>query len=256
MVKDPGDIHEYVEAIRELQGSAGAPPAPPRELDRLEAFACVRLPESHRSLLLLANGVSTSWGYLRIFGVGDGSQDIGPWNCHETWKFAWPRRLDDFLSIGQTGWGDQFAYSLSGLRRGDETIYMLDRVLMEASEAPAAANFAEFLIGFLGSARTPSERVMEARRQVGDLRPDELAVFWPSPLLVSLERATQLIRMNARAAMVVDGDLATQLLEPANESRQIQRFDTFLDNGGRSRLQVRWTWRPDPAMELAALADE
>jgi hypothetical protein len=252
-VNDPGDITALVEAIGELPGSAAAPPAPPRELDRLEAFAGVRLPEPHRSLLLHANGISTSWGYQRLFGVGDGCHDMGPWNAHETWKFAWPRALDDFLAIGQTGWGDQFAYSLSGLRVGDETIHRLDRVLMEKSDPAVAANFGEFLTGFLDSARNPSERVHEARRQVGDLRPDELAVFWPSPLLVSLERATQLMRMNARAAMVVNGDLATQLLEPANESRQIDRFDTFLDNRGRSRIHVRWSWRPDPEMDLAAM---
>jgi hypothetical protein len=223
-------------------------------VDRLEAFAGVRLPELHRSLLLHANGISTSWGYQRLLGVGDGAHDVGPWDAHESWKFAWPRCLEDFLVIGQTGWGDQFAYSLSGLRGGDETIHRLDRVLMEASDPPAAATFGEFLLGFLGCARTPSERVLEARRQVGDLRPDELAVFWPSPLLVSLERATQLMRMNARGAMVVNGDLATQLLEPANESRQIDRFDTFLDNRGRSRIQVRWSWRPDSEMDLAAMS--
>jgi hypothetical protein len=260
-VKEPRDIPQYVEAIRELLGSAGAPPAPPREVDRLEAFAGVRLPELHRSLLLYANGISASWGYQRLFGVGDGCHDVGPWNAHETWKFAWPRHLEDFLVIGQTGWGDQFAYSLSGLQRGDETIHRLDRILMEESDPPAATSFGDFLIGFLGGARNPSERVLEARRQVGDLRPDELAVFWPSPLLVSLERATQLRRMNARAAMVVNGDLATQLLEPANESRQIDLFDTFLDDRGRSRIKVRWSWRPDPEMDsaemdLVEMADE
>jgi hypothetical protein len=233
-------VSKFLESLGGLPGAASAAPAPLREVDRVEAFIGSRLPSMHRALLLQANGVTSSWGYERLFGVGDGSQDIGPWNARETWKFAWPAQLDDYLAFGQTGWGDQYAYRLSDLRRGIDTVYLLDRVLMEAADPPAAGAFDQFLTAFLERARKPDERITEAMRQVGGLDPDQLAVFSPSPLLVGLERATQLMKMFARSAMIINGDLATQLVDPVNESRKIELMDVYLDDRGRARLRVKW----------------
>jgi hypothetical protein len=250
-------IASFLEDVRGQCGTWVSEPAVAREVDRVEAFVGVRLPAAHRDLLLSANGIGTGWGYQRLFGVGDGSQDIGPWNAHETWKFAWPRPLDDFLSIGQTGWGDQFAYKLSDLRRGVETVHWLDHSLMYKADMPAAPTFAAFLEGFLRRACAPDEKTREARRQLGDLGRDELAVFSPSPLLVGLERATQLKRLTARDAMILNGDLTTQLTDPENQGARVARFDLFLDDRGRPRVHVEWTRAQRPVEERAdaALAD-
>jgi hypothetical protein len=241
---DEAQVLRYLEDLRRLRGTWVADPAPKREIDRVEAFLGVPLPPAHRSLLLAANGLTTSFGYQRLFGVGDGSQDIGPWNAHETWKFAWPMPLADFLCIGQTGWGDQFAYRLGDLRRGIETIHLLDHFMMENAELSAAGTFVTFLHGILTRACMPDEKIREARRQLGDLNRDELAVFSPSALLVGLERATQLKKMPARDAMILDGDLTTQLIDPEKETYRIDRFDQYLDERGRSRVRVRWTVSP------------
>ena len=242
----------FMEDLRSLPGVWIADPAAPRELDRVEAFVGVRLPAAHRAILARANGFQTCWGYLRFFGVGDGTQDVGPWNAHDTWKFAWPVALDDYLSIGQTGWGDQFAYRLSDLRRGLDTVYRLDHFLMEQAGEPAAPSFGAFLAGFLREARVPREQVAEARRQLGDLARDELAIFSPSPLLVGLERATQLKRMAARDAMILSGDLAAQLTDVETESRAVDRFEPYLDDRGRPRIKIHWAriYRPaEPASD-------
>lgn len=239
-MKVVGDIPEVVAAIRVLPGTRLAPGASLREVERVEAFVGARLPEAHRQLLLISNGLSVNWGYRRIFGVGDGHQDIGPWNCHQTWKFAWTKPLEDYLCIGQTGWGDQFAYRLSDLRRGIEKIHWLDRFLMETAKPPMAVTFEGLLASLLSHARKPDERVQEARRQVGDLEQDQLALFQPSPLIVGLERATQLTKVFTRSALVMNGDLATQLLNPVNETRKVERFDLFMDEAGRMRVGVRW----------------
>jgi hypothetical protein len=228
----------------DLPGVSVSAPAVLREIERVESFAGARLPASHRALLLQANGIAANWGYLRLFGVGDGPEDIGPWNAHETWKFAWPRPLEDYLAIGQTGWGDQFAYRLSDLQRGVETIHRLDHFLLETADEPVSDSFEEFLDGFLDQARTLDERVREARRQIGDLEPGQLAVFAPSPLLVGLERATHMLKMFARAAMTTRGDMATQLLDPASETRKVERIETYLDDRGRHRIHVRWASPP------------
>ena len=93
-MKSEGDVSTFVEALREGPGVSVAAPATLREIERVEAFAGARLPAAHRSLLLEANGVTASWGYQRLLGVGDGAEDIGPWNAYDTWKFAWPRQLE------------------------------------------------------------------------------------------------------------------------------------------------------------------
>jgi hypothetical protein len=237
----------FVEDVRRLAGTWVPEPAVGREIDRVEAFIGVRLPPAHRAILLAANGLHACWGYRRIFGAGDGSQDIGPWNAHETWKFAWPVPLDDFLCIGQSGWGDQYAYRLTELRRGIDTIHRLDYFMMSEAAEPAAPSFGAFLAAFLRHARTPDEKVNEARRQLGELPRDELAVFSPSPLLVGLERASQLKRMAARDAMILAGDLAAQLTNAETETRAVARFDTYLDDRGRPRIQVQWARSPRPA---------
>lgn len=225
----------FAESIRQLPGTSIAAAAPPREIDRVEAFAGARLPALHRALLLHANGLTANWGYLRLFGVGDGPEDIGPWNAHETWKFAWPRQLDDYMAIGQSGWGDQFAYNIEDLKRGVETIHRLDHFLMEVADEPVAENFDTFLRVFAERAGRPDERVHEARRQIGDLEPGQLAVFAPSPLLVGLERATHMMKTHARGAMVTNGDMIAQLGEVAHETRKVDRIETYLDDRGRQR---------------------
>jgi hypothetical protein len=234
------DVAAFAESIRELPGVSVAAPAPPRELDRVEAFAGARLPALHRALLLHVNGMAANWGYLRLFGVGDGPEDIGPWNAHETWKFAWPRQLDDYMAIGQSGWGDQYCYRIPDLRRGVEAIHRLDHFLMEVADEPIADDFDSFLQGFAEWAHQPDERIREARRQIGDLEPGQLAVFAPSPLLVGLERATHMMKMHARGAMVTNGDMIAQLGELANETRMVDRIETYLDDRGRQRAHVRW----------------
>jgi hypothetical protein len=179
-----------------------------------------------------------------LFGVGDGPEDIGPWNAHETWKFAWPRSLEDYMAFGQTGWGDQYAYRIPDLQRGIETVHHLDHFLMETAANPVAETFEQFMADFADRAHRPDERVREARRQIGDLEPGNLAVFSPSPFLVGLERATHMMKMHARGAMVTSGDMMAQLGELANETRKVDRIETFQDDRGRQRIHVRWANQP------------
>jgi hypothetical protein len=239
-VTDEGEAPQFNEAVRRLPGVVLRSPAPVREIERVEAFAKIALPPSHRALLLRSNGVTANWGYLRLFGVGDDPEYIGPWNMPEMWKFAWPEPLDDFLAIAGTGWGDQYAYRLSDLRRGVQAIHRLDRHLMEPADVSVADDFDMFLRSFFVGAREPGEDVEDARRQIGDLRSDELAIFSPSPLLVGIERATHLMKMFARGAMIANGDMKRQLLDPANETREVARIENYQDELGRPRIRVHW----------------
>ena len=227
-------------SIRRLPGATLGKPADPRQVERVEASVGAPLPASHRALLRRANGLLANWGYDRILGVGDAVEHIGPWNEREAWKFAWPVTLDDFLCIAETGWGDQYAYRISDLRRGIHAIHRLDRHLMSPVGDPVADEFEMFLRGFNRAVHEPDEHVAEARRQVGDLAVDEHVVFSPSPLLVGVDRASRLTKMSARFAMIANGDLATQLLDPAYAERAVAAFETYRDDQGRPRIRVRW----------------
>lgn len=237
-------IDKFLGEVAALPGASVAGPGSLRQIERVEAFVGAALPAAHRALLIAANGLSTSFGYQRLFGVGDGCQDIGPWNAYHTWKFAWPRQLEDYFSIGQTGWGDQLVYRLGDLKLGRSVVYWLDHFLMELKDEPIADSFESLLSSLLVAARMPGDAVQEARRQIGDLGPDQLAVASPSPFLVGLERATSLSRMDARTAMVTNGDLAAQLVDSDNQTRHVDHIDSYMDDRGRVRLRVVWVPLP------------
>jgi hypothetical protein len=234
-----GEAPEFLAAILRLDGVSVPGPATAAEVDRLEESIGARLPGPHRALLVRGNGVVASWGYDRLLGVGNAATHIGPWNANRTWKFAWAMPLDDYLCVAETGFGDQYAYRLTELRRGIEAVHRLDRHLMEPAEELAAADFERFLRAFFSRAQEPDETVLSARRQVGDLAADEHA-FAPPALPAVTGGAPKLTKMPASEAMIMQGDLATQLLDPANERRQIAALERYQDPLGRPRLKVVW----------------
>src|SRR5262245_16055769 len=61
--------------------------------------------------LMSTNGARSNDGYFRIFGLGPQAEiDSVNWNALNTWKFAWPARVQEFWCFGETAWGDQYAF--------------------------------------------------------------------------------------------------------------------------------------------------
>ena len=239
-MEEAGETLLLVDSIRRLPGASLGKPADPRQIEHFEALVGAQLPASHRALLRRANGLLANWGYDRILGVGTAMEHVGPWNEPDTWKFAWPHPLDDFLCVAESGWGDQYAYRISDLRQGVQAIHRLDRHLMKPAREPVADEFDMFMRAFHRAAHEPDAHVAEARRQVGDLAMHEHVVFSPSPLIVGVDRASRLTKMSARFAMIANGDLARQLLDPANAERAVGGFEMYRDDRGRPRIRVRW----------------
>jgi len=198
------------------------------------------LPKAHREFLAESNGLESCWGYRRVLAVGEAVENIGPWNQADCWKFAWRQPLENFICFAETGLGDQFAYRIDGLRRGDERVFMLDANLMEPDPSAVAESFAVFLAGEVEKAMNPSPRFAEAHRQVGVLGPDEHAILRPSPLLVGTEHATKFSKVSSRLAMTINGDMASQLLDPEREGQLVDRIEQEMDEGGWPRLRVVW----------------
>jgi hypothetical protein len=79
------------------------------------------------------------------------------------------------------------------------------------------------------------------RAAIGGLGPlnwDELVTYVPSSLLGGPELIANVVKMPARALMIANGDLATQLED--HPERAIERIETLDDELGRTRLRVAW----------------
>jgi hypothetical protein len=81
--------------------------------------------------------------------------------------------------------------------------------------------------------------LVEARRRLGDLAPDEHITYIPSLLVFGQEKIEHVVKMNAIAAMVANGDLASQVTGEL-QSREIQGIEPYVDEKGRTRLRVVW----------------
>lgn len=235
-----GRHRSTLDALRRVPGVTLHRGATRDQLDQTQRSLGISLPKAHNELLAKSNGLESCWGYRRILAVGEAIENIGPWNQADCWKFAWRQPLANFLCFADTGLGDQFAYRIDGLRRGDERVFMLDATLMEPDPSPVAESFAAFLAAEVEKAMSPSPRFTEAHRQVGPLARGEHAIPAPSPLLGATRQATQFAKVSSRLAMTMNGDMARQLLDPEHEGQGVLRIEQEFDVGGWPRLRVVW----------------
>lgn len=223
-----------------LSGVRLHPGADLGSLGELERSYGVQLPIDHRTALKESNGVEAYGGYLRLFGVESGTNvDIGSWNDSNCWKFAWEHRCSDFMCFAETAWGDQYAYNINALMQGSSQVYFLDCLSM--TPTVVASSFTDFFEKeFVRSAEDPYDvMIKEARQVLGDLDIGEHIIYNPSPLLGGAEESANIQKMEARTAMICNGDIAIQL--DAGPADGIVRTVTpYDDREGRMRLQLTW----------------
>lgn len=195
----------------------------------------IRLPPAHEALLLESDGLSAFGGYFRIFGV----EHLCLWNARDTWKFAWPDEVSKFVCFGETGWGDQYAYSVDEDGAHGGTVYFLDALAMQPELL--SQSFEDFLTSeFLRNALNPyDEMVVGARKRLGDLAEGEHIQYVPSPLISGEESLERVTKLPATAAMIINGDLARQLRDEKQTS-PIKRVSTYEDEKGRTRIRIEW----------------
>lgn len=203
----------------------------------------VRLPATHLEFLKIANGVSIFGGYFRLFGCSTPTTiDMIEWNSPDVWSFAWKNKpLDDFWFIGETAWGDQYAYRRDELRQSSKPkVLFLEGITMNAEVI--ADDFSMFLESeILRNALQPYDvNLVAARRRLGDLEPLEHISYFPSPLISGEEVVDSISKLDAVASMIVNGDLSSQLAEQAKD-RPIQEVQPYEDSNGRMRMRVVWS---------------
>jgi hypothetical protein len=104
-----------------------------------------------------------------------------------------------------------------------------------------AFSFAEFFEReFLPSAKQPYDVVtVQARQKLGALEVSSHLVYMPPLLLGGTEDISHVQKMNARAAMIGNGDIALQI-EAGPGDGKVKEVQPYEDELHRTRLRLVW----------------
>ena len=226
--------------LQELADTTAYAGIPTAAFATFEAACGLRLPSDYKEFLAWSNGLSAYAGYYRLFGWKPAAGiDAVLWNQHEYWKFAWEEQCVGFWCFGESAWGDQYAYSVQSLvEQAAVPVYWLDAFTM--SPELIAESFAEFIEQeFIPEAQDPTdEMIRHAREKLGPLGAARHLAYVPSLLLGGPETIDHIVTMDARAAMICNGDIAMQL--NAIENGSVRGVSTYQDSLGRTRLRLDW----------------
>lgn len=234
-------IANLLSEIRRLDDITSHAGAELSALEHFEASRGLNFPSEHKEVLAWSNGIEVYGGYFRLFGVdAHGGIDSVVWNQNEHWKFAWHDRCSSFWCFGETAWGDQYAYSMGSIRAQDGgQVYFLDAISM--TPQVIAASFSEFFEReFIRSAREPYDQMIHcARKKFGRLDVKRHLVYIPSLLLGGAEEVVNVQTMDARAAMICNGDIAVQL-DDAPSNATLESVTSYEDSQSRTRVRLEW----------------
>ena len=234
MSEDRGE-HRLSTRLRDLADNIGTRTTGTAESDDIGRV----LPAEHRALLEGLNGFTVHRGAFRIFGIGrESALDLGLWNDRETWRFAWPRHLDQFLFFGGTAWGDQYAYrwGSSGHLAGPE-VFFLEANSM--GPEPFAESFEQFVVNdLLRNARDPYDTMtVAALASLGAIAPGDHWALAPSVALGGYEDIANVMTLPSSTAMIIAGDIDSALrgMHPGTRPSAVV---PWTDDRGRLRLRL------------------
>lgn len=217
-------------------------PAYDEVFEHLRLDRNVVLPSLHRDLLKQSNGIEAYAGYLRLFGVDTvKAVDAMQWNQYEFWKFAWGDRCREYWCFAETAWGDQYAYAVDAVKQvEDPEVYFLDAFSMRPKVV--ASSFVNFFHDeFLRSAKEPVDfMTVRAREKLGRMEISCHLNYAPSIVPGGQEDIDHVIKMDARAAMISNGDIALQV-EAARDDAVILGLQHYEDQLHRARIRVIWS---------------
>lgn len=195
-----------------------------------------QLPHEHIHLLKFSNGLTVADGYIRMYGVaGSAPIDALEWNHPGFWRFAWQNLPPDYWFFGGTAVGDQYAYQQAkGL---PAQVVKLD--CFEMSVAATWRTFADFWTQEVAeSIEHPSDALLaQVRDRIGPIDAGESIVFTPPPLIAGRTIIDGARRVSSRLAMIINGDIATQM-QTLPEGAIIKRLSDYIDELGRARVRI------------------
>jgi SMI1 / KNR4 family (SUKH-1) len=232
---------ETISMLRHVDGVVAYQGISPPVLRAFEHEAGMALPSDYSALLSASNGLTVSHGYCRLFGIGNREAiDAVAWNRPECWRFAWDDRCSPFWCFGETGWGDQYAYNVEDLKAGRVgPVYLLEGLAL--TPEIIAHSFIDFLFReVVRSAVQPYHTMTRlAQQRFGPLPISSHVIYSPSPLLGSPDIIDNVQVMDAVAAMIIQGDIATQI-DNAPAGKRVSSVEPYQDEQSRMRLRLIW----------------
>lgn len=196
-----------------------------------------KIPTDHKKIIDGLPFVEGYHGYFRLFGFsGDMNTDLELWNTENNWKMAWEKDLSDYICFGATALGDQYAYSKTRLRNGDETVFFLDAYEMHCDVL--AHSFEDFYQKeFLRCSEKPYDTgILNLYNNNGNVLSDEMIQYVPHFILGGKNPA-DIYRMKSRAAMIINADFFQQYSR-IQAGQIIERVETVQDQDGNSRIKL------------------
>jgi hypothetical protein len=234
-------VTELIQELRGLNDVVFHHGADAPLLARFETESKLLLPREHKELLRSSNGLEACAGYVRLFGLHTTKGiDSVRWNQHDYWKFAWGDRCSAYWCFGETAWGDQFSYTVESLQAGENAVvFLIDAYSM--TPQVLASCFAEFFRNvFVASAKGLQDAsTILARKKFGPLNACDHVVYNPSILLGATEEIDNVRKMNARSAMICNGDIAMHL-DARSAGGVIKSVEPYEDELHRTRLRLVW----------------
>jgi hypothetical protein len=202
----------------------------------------VRLPPELNSWLSRGDGLELFDGHVRIFGVGQaGGIDSVAWNDVNCWKFAWGKRACKYWCFGESAWGDQFALETEKLAaERDPLVHTLFSLTMIPMDYKCS------LRQFLKDQSTLYDNAdwfdKQIRQKFPKVESDMHLIYVPPVSMIPPESEWNVAfvsKMNARTAMICNGDIALQEeLWPSGATPA--GLETYQDDQERTRVKIIW----------------
>ncbi len=196
----------------------------------------VRLPAAHERLLRMTDGITSGFGYIRVFGVSDQVRDQVAWNEVECWRFAWPDHCVGYWFFAETAHGAQFAYEVHSNGVLSERVLYINQCTPPSWTLPNFETFFQNVV--MEDADKAADPAFEPTlKRLGQIPPDKLVVPFPHPCLGGTWAGEEVMLLDAREAMIMNADLWYET-ERVGELTAESRVESYSDARGRTRVRI------------------
>lgn len=195
----------------------------------------LRLPQSHLDLLRFTDGLSAAAGDIRVFGLGPSVRDQVRWNAPDEWRFAHVSSAQGFWFFADKPSGPQFAYEIDvhGNLISERVVYVSSD-MKPCWTVPDFRTFMERGVVAMGDSPVDSEKAIIYAR-TGRIPPDKMIMPVPPECFEGPPyEEREMMVMDARAAMIIEGDMCAEL----KKVRYPKRMETFTDERGLTRIRL------------------
>jgi len=184
----------------------------------------------------MTDGLTSGYGYVRVFGVGEQVRDQIRWNDFECWRFACPSKAEGLWFFAENAHGGQYAYEYDENGSLRERVVYVDQNMTPAWTLPNFEVFVQNAV--VKHATKPTDPLFEPTlRRLGTIPPNKHVVPVPHPCLGGDLASENVMLIDARTAMIMNADLWAEI-NRVGDVDQHSRAETYVDEKGRTRFRI------------------